>query len=401
MIPSDKIKGFAFLCDLNGNIEEILRDDFEFNQYVSKGFLFTKIVDESSRKNSLNFLMEIKKKNIAFDYRFDVPHRDKVYNLYFMGLSLHDKIIIIAANNHKEAIDFTNNLQKINNEQSNLIRSLIKDTSLERTRTINENQRLFDEISQLNNELVNLQRELVKKNEELSRLNELKNRFIGMAAHDLRNPLGAILNFSDFLEDETKDQLSEEHLQFLQSINKSASFMLNLVEDLLDFSHIESGKIQLSSESFDIIALFRRIVQAMQTISANKNIHITFNSDKDQFFYHGDPNKLEQVLQNLLGNAIKFSHPKESIKVCLCSEKNKEEILIKVSDTGKGIPEEGHKDLFMPFNKSSSSGTAGEKGTGLGLFIVKSIVEAHKGKIWLESKVNEGTTFYVTLPVSP
>ena len=109
-------------------------------------------------------------------------------------------------------------MQQINNEQANLIRELLKNNTQANSATEKETQQLFDEITELNNELVNLQRELTRKNVELERLNELKNRFIGMAAHDLRNPLGVIMNFSEFLYDELKGEISDQHIRFIQSI---------------------------------------------------------------------------------------------------------------------------------------------------------------------------------------
>ena len=397
MMESVEIKGFALLCDNSGIIKSVLRDDFGIEASNPEGKLFSNLIDSDSRTQSLNFLLEIKQKKISIDYRLNFQIDGKTHNFYFIGAALYDdELLIVAASNHKEAVDFTNHLQQINNEQTNLIRELLKNNTQANSATEKETQQLFDEITELNNELVNLQRELTRKNVELERLNELKNRFIGMAAHDLRNPLGIILNYSDFLIDELSDQLSAQHIDFLNNILNSSEFMLSLVEDLLDYTRIESGKIQLNQVEFDLVKKVKENVKKSNTLSAKKKIEIIFHSDTDTLLINADENKVEQILNNLIGNAIKFSPEGSKIEVSL--EKEKEKVLVKVKDRGKGIAKEDHDKVFVPFTSIATKGTAGEKGTGLGMSIVKRIVDSHNGEIWLESEPGTGTTFFVSLP---
>ena len=272
MNKTHEIKGFAFLCTNNGIITNVLRDDFGFALNKAEGKLFANLVDTENRKTSLDFLLEVKNQNISFDYRLIIPIKGQQYSFYFMGINLKDQLLIIGADNHKEAIDFANHLQQINNEQANLIRQLIKkDTN---ANTAIETESLFNEITKLNNELVNLQRELTQKNKELERLNELKNRFMGMAAHDLRNPLGVVMNYSEFLLDEIADDLSEEHARFLNIMNDSAEFMLHMVEELLDYSKIQSDKVNLNIVEFDFVEKLKLQIELLNTIAAKKQIKI-------------------------------------------------------------------------------------------------------------------------------
>ena len=396
MIESKEVKGFALMCDNKGIVKSVLRDDFGIKKNNPVGKLFSNLVDSETRRHSLNFLLEIKQKKISIDYRLNFLINNKTHNFYFIGATIYDEVLIIAANNHKEAVDFTNHLQQINNEQANRIRNLLKKDTLANSEMEKETQQLFDEISKLNNELVNLQRQLTQKNKELERLNELKNRFIGMAAHDLRNPLGAIMNFSDFLQDELKNELSEQHLSFLQSIVNSSEFMYRLVEDLLDISIIESGKIQLNFEEFNIVEQLENIIENSNTLSKKKKIRITFNTELQSVILKADSNKLMQVFHNLIDNAVKFS-PKES-KVEVTFENKKKKVLVVVKDWGKGIAKGDQDKVFIPFTSIASKGTEGEKSTGLGMSIVKRIVDSHKGEIWLESEPGKGTTFFVELP---
>jgi signal transduction histidine kinase len=261
-----------------------------------------------------------------------------------------------------------------------------------------EDNRIYNDLTSLNNDLINLQRELAKKNTELEHLNDLKNKFRGMAAHDLRNPIGIIFSYSEFLIDETKETLSSEHREFLNIINSSAQFMLNIIDDLLDISRIESGKIELNTEPLPLIILMSKIVSLNRILSHKKHIEISLVENESGLIVIADAPKMEQVFNNLISNAIKFSMQGTTIRVELSAKDNY--AIIAVHDQGQGIPEEEMDKLFRPFQKTSVKSTEGEKSTGLGLSIVKRIVEAHKGSIRVESTVGNGTSFYVSLPVS-
>ncbi|MCF8228577.1 MAG: HAMP domain-containing histidine kinase [Bacteroidales bacterium] len=388
------INGLAVLCEESGKIEKVLRDDFGALQNAG-GKQFSNIIDPGSREKSLNFILEIKKKNIAFDYQLNMLIDQKLKTLYFIGIHLDEKIMLIGADNHKEALEFTNHLQQISNEQANQIRDLLKQQAIRSNNNDKETAHLFDELTRLNNELVNLQRELSKKNIELEKLNDLKNQFMGMAAHDMRNPLGIIQNYTEFLIEEIADDLEEDHRMFLNTIYESTDFMLKLIEDLLDYSKVESGKIQLNPSSFDLVELMLDNIKLNQSLANKKDIRIHFEHPGKIPIY-ADQHKLVQVLNNLLSNAIKFSENGSNINVKLLLEGNK--ITLRVKDEGIGIKEEDLEKLFVPFSKISSTGTGGEKGTGLGLSIVKKIIESHNGSIQVKSKYGEGTEFSIHMP---
>ena len=199
MTTDNEIKGFALLCDSIGMIKTVLRDDFGLANNEAGGKLFVNLVDANMRDQTLDFLLEIKQKKISLDNQLIINVNQTPFYFYFIGIQLGDELLIIGAENHSDAIDFVNNLQQINNEQSNIIRKLFQKEVQSVQKSSERNQFLFTEITNLNNNLVNLQRELTRKNIELERLNVLKNKFLGMAAHDLRNPIGVIMGFSDFL----------------------------------------------------------------------------------------------------------------------------------------------------------------------------------------------------------
>jgi signal transduction histidine kinase len=259
-----------------------------------------------------------------------------------------------------------------------------------------DERKVFEEITALNNELVTAQRELARRNSELTRLNEEKNHFLGVATHDLRNPLAAIYSSSEFLLSQS-DRLDSEQVEILSAIKNSSLFMLQLVEDLLHLSQIESGKIQLRIRDVDLAELVRRHSAVNRPVAARKNIRLDFDIEPNLPAIEADPHKLEQVLENLISNAIKFSPPGTAIVVTLRGEGAG--LKLAVADQGPGIPVGEQKKLFLPFSRTSVRPTGREKSSGLGLAIARNIVEAHRGRIGLESEVGKGSTFFVTLPV--
>lgn len=392
---NNRIEGIAIYCDLNGQIKSILRDDIGFSNLNPVGRLFPNVLANKSNTNFLDFMLEVKEKNIAFDYRFDLEVNERSYNLYFFGILIAEKILVIGADNHKEAMEFADHLQQVNNEQSNLIRSLYKE-KYSRQNEDKDTQQLFEEVSKLNNELINVQRELFKKNIELEKLNQLKNHFLGMAAHDLRNPLTIITNYAEFIMEDNADKLSEQTNTFLMKIHNSAYFMLELIEDILDVSKIETGKLHLNLDTVDIINFTKDIIKRNNVIAAKKDIQIHLERAVETFPIKIDKLKIEQVFNNLLSNAVKFSYPNSEIFVKFDTYTDK--IQVRVKDSGTGIKEEFKDKLFIPFQKNKIRGTKDEKGTGLGLSIVKRIIEGHKGEIWFESELGKGTSFFFTLP---
>ncbi|MBU2648475.1 hybrid sensor histidine kinase/response regulator [bacterium] len=243
-------------------------------------------------------------------------------------------------------------------------------------------------------------RQLVKQlsdaNEDLQRLDQLKNKFLGMAAHDLRNPLGSIMGFTEMVIDGDFGEVSEEQASVLQRVHAASKRMLNLVNDLLDVSVIESGKLTLKMTHTSLKRLIEEQITLMGLEAGKKGISLiaAYETDDESEF---DAERMIQVVNNLISNAIKFSDKDSQIKIGLRHEH--EQMVIEVQDSGPGISEEDQQKLFGEFQRLSSKPTAGEKGTGLGLAISKKIVEAHRGQLKVDSRLGAGATFIVTIPV--
>lgn len=248
-----------------------------------------------------------------------------------------------------------------------------------------------------------------KSQVELLRLNEEKNRFLGMAAHDLRNPLGVILGYSDFLlmchgcpaeglgDAVPTARWTRSELEVVDRIRSSSRFMLHLINDLLDISTIESGKLRLDMQSTDLIQLVQGNVGLNTVLAAQKGMQIELQCDPDVPRAPVDSLKVEQVLNNLISNAIHYAPKGTTITVRV--RQQGDEVVISVQDQGPGIAREEIGNLFRPFGRARTVSTGGEPSTGLGLAIARRIVEGHDGRIWVESELGRGATFSVSFPV--
>lgn len=263
--------------------------------------------------------------------------------------------------------------------------------------TTGDEHDLYNRLTQLNNELANAQRQLIKSNLELEHLNAEKTRFLGMAAHDLRTPIGAIQIYSQFLLEEACDVLSPEQVEFIGAIRDSSRFMLRLINDLLDLSTIESGNLKLDLGTADLHELLTRNIGLNRVLAAQKQVRIEIHESGVACVIAVDRIKFDQVLNNLLSNAIKFSPPGATITVQ--TQVSQSEAVVRVVDHGPGIPADELQNLFRPFHRTSVTATSTEPSTGLGLAITKRIVEGHGGRVWVESKVGQGSTFSFALPL--
>ncbi len=242
------------------------------------------------------------------------------------------------------------------------------------------------------------QKQTQQRNIELEKINEQKNRILGVAAHDLRNPLGNIFNFSEFLIEEAFADIRPEHQEMVSYIRDLSEFTLKMVEDLLDVSTIESGALQLHKEQINLKTFLKRNVELNSLLAQKKKINLKLETASDLPLIYADPGKIIQVLNNLIGNAVKYSYPETTVRV-IAEDQGNDKIRIAVVDQGQGIPESDLHKLFHPFGRANVKATGGEQSTGLGLAIARKIIEGHQGKISVSSQSGDGSTFYFTLPI--
>lgn len=221
--------------------------------------------------------------------------------------------------------------------------------------------------------------------------------FIGRAAHDLKNPIGLVQTFSSLLIEPSFSVPKEQQQRTLRSIYDSSKFSIDLLNDLLNLSRFESGKIEMQFTPLPYTEMVKNNVEVNKDTARKKNIKIRLEVINDIPQIMGDKNKLEQLLYNLIDNAIKYS--KNDTTTTVQVESHGENVITRVIDEGQGIPDNEQQFLFQPFQMFSVKSTGGERSTGLGLAISKYIVKEHHGQIGFESKVGKGSTFYFSLPV--
>jgi signal transduction histidine kinase len=236
-------------------------------------------------------------------------------------------------------------------------------------------------------------------NQQLEASNKELNKFIGMAAHDIRNPVGAIKMMSEMLLD--KNDLDKEMRQWMELVKTSATNSLQILNDTLNISQIQSGTIVLNKTEEDYISFLKETIQLIKYQSDKKNQTIHFETSIEKIMLQIDKSRLTQVVNNLYTNAIKYSPAGTQITVSIAWENaDHTKLLTSVKDQGMGIDQKFHATLFNPFTTTTNQPTDNESKTGLGLAIVKKIVELHHGSIGFTSEKGSGSTFYFTLPVN-
>jgi signal transduction histidine kinase len=257
---------------------------------------------------------------------------------------------------------------------------------------------IFSSIGLLLLKLKNTNKELNNVITKLKVIDDEKNKFMGMASHDLRNPIGGIYSLSSLVLENYNENLDSDVVEILNLIKTTSNSSLAMLENLLDVSKIESGKIELNLKSQDYLLFVKQQISFNQILAKNKNIIIVLKCEFASIMVLFDDHYLNGVLDNLLSNAIKYSFNDSEIIVTISLIGNNQ-LLTEVRDNGKGIPEEEQKKLFNYFQTTSTRPTAGEKSTGLGLAIAKRIIKMHNGEIGLKSNSNNGSNFFYTLPI--
>lgn len=261
------------------------------------------------------------------------------------------------------------------------------------------------------------QEELRQANDYLERVSQMKSEFLASMSHELRTPLNSILGFSDLLKRQIAGELTPRQMSYVNAIEKGGQHLLDLINDILDLSKIEAGKIELNLESVSIQDLCRECLKMIQPRAQKKRIALSLELDYRIDRVMLDERRSRQMLINLLSNAVKFSAEGDRVKLIgrlaygneLAQEKRPDRspinastpyLCLEVADTGIGIPEAKQHLLFRPFQQVDSSLTRQHEGTGLGLALTKRLAELHGGTVSLESAENQGSTFRVWLPLT-
>jgi len=330
---------------------------------------------------------DIMKINIANDLYFDPSERDKLIKQIEKDGFVKDYQIRIKGKLGNEIIVLETSFM-LKNKDGKVIgyRGIIRDV----TETKNQEKLL----RQFNEELAEVNKQLKFSEDELKKINEEKDKFFSIIAHDLKSPFNALLNLSEFLVEDLSELSMEEIRSFSKEINKSAHSVYNLLLNLLQWAQIKTGRISKTQEKIELSPLVNDTIMLLENLASKKSIKIQ-NSITEQISIVGDRTMIGSVFQNLISNAIKFTKRNGSIFVS--DEVLDEKVIVHIKDTGVGISSENLKKLFKLDEHLTTSGTANESGTGLGLILCKELLEKNNGKIWAESTEGLGTTFSFSL----
>lgn len=232
--------------------------------------------------------------------------------------------------------------------------------------------------------------------DEAIRATNIKSEFLANMSHELRTPLNSILGFTGVVKEGIAGDLNEEQKKQLNIAYESAEHLLMLINDILDISKIEAGKIELTKEEFDCIALINEVVNSLKPLGKQKNLQLQIDIEPDVLLICSDKGKLKQVLINLISNAYKFTQQGMVRITCRSTEK---EVFIEVEDTGEGIEKKNFEKIFEPFKQVDGSNVRVHQGTGLGLAISRKFIKIMGGTISVDSTVGKGTRFTVCLPL--
>jgi len=273
------------------------------------------------------------------------------------------------------------------------------------------NLKQYEDMKMMSNKLRERNNEIEKKNKQLDEASRMKSEFLANMSHELRTPLNAILGFSEAMKDKIFGEVNDKQEEGLGVIFDSGQHLLSLINDILDLSKIESGKMELDCSSFDINDLVERSLSIIKEKANKHNIHLNLNLGDQVGVVTADERKIKQVMFNLLSNATKFTPDNGDITVstqlhlneimlCANEEKSRQDFIsISVTDTGIGMAKKDLGKLFVPFEQLDSSLSKKYQGTGLGLAMVKRLLELHRGCISVRSELRKGSCFTAFLPI--
>jgi signal transduction histidine kinase len=257
-------------------------------------------------------------------------------------------------------------------------------------------QHLEEKVAERTRELQKTNEALVKLNEQLIQINQEKNEFLGIAAHDLKNPLSSIQSLANLTRTSFDDFPKQKLIDFSQMIEVSANKMFNLIKNLLDVNAIESGKMNFSLTQLDIYPFLQVVVENNQGAAKSKKIGLQLHREEEEYKAIIDENAILQVLDNLISNAIKYSSHGKKVDIRILKGENT--VCCEIQDEGPGLSETDQEQLFMKFARLTPRPTADEHSTGLGLFIVQKLVNKMNGSVSYKGKLGQGSTFVIEFP---
>lgn len=366
------------MSDPNGNIEFISSQTLGLN---FKEFL--------QNKKGINLEAKANKKSILHELGIN---NKKDCSIALLPLTIKEAVfgMVIALKFNKEISesDFA-----ISQAYAGICSYIIKDAELSNVFKL--------QLKILNENIVEktyAMEDIKEQNEKIKQAEKIKTEFLMNMSHALRTPLNAIIGFSEALQMRVFGDLNPKQEEYVLDIQNSGKEMLGLVNDILDMSKIEAGAMRILKSELDICLIIREVVNIVKSLADKKSITLKCNIPDSPVVIMADSQKFNQILYNLLSNAIKFTNENGNIEIGIKELENSVQVYVK--DDGIGIDKKYHGKIFGKFEQVDSSQYGKGASTGLGLTITKELIEMHNGKIWVESRIHNGTTFTFELPLT-
>jgi signal transduction histidine kinase len=344
--------GVSLRCARNGVVISFVDDGIGLSKSLKIGRLFSSCAYADNEGRAEALVNDLGKAGAIYEIPISIELDGNARLMVFSGVVEGEELMIVGSAAEGYAGEIYEDLTRINNEETNAVRMALK--SLEQ-----------------------------------------RSRQASIVAHDLRNLIGSIASCAELLLEEGR-VLTAEQLEYIRIVERASESAIRLVSDLLDLTLIETGRLELKMKSIDLGALIRKNLNDNRLLAQRKNIGLEAEITANLPMVNADPSRLEQVLTNFISNAVKYSYPGTAVTVR--ASHGPATVLVEVRDHGQGIPAAEIGALFNLYQKTSVQPTGGEQSTGLGLAIVRQIVEAHGGKVGVESTVGQGSRFFFTLP---
>jgi light-regulated signal transduction histidine kinase (bacteriophytochrome) len=364
-------KQIALLCDLDGIILKVLKNELIADQLQGKAF--KDIFNGESAKEALIFIKKINKEYVAFNWELNMIISGKIKLLHFNGGIFDNHILIMGTNFFDELMYYYEEMTRITNNQVTHIRKLNKDM-LEASSNLKERSK-----------------DLEKTLEDLNHSNEQLQSFAYITSHDLQEPLRTIASYAQLIERRYKGKLDSDADDFIEFMVNGAYRMKEMIQGLLEYSRVETKEHEF--KEFEAESALKYALNKLGSAISEVNAEITYDELPVIF---ADESQIIRVFQNLIGNALKFRREEVKPKIHISSMKKDNEYLFSVSDNGIGLDEQYSDQIFEVFKRLHAMDDY--PGAGIGLSIVKRIIEGHNGIIWVKSELNKGSAFYFNIP---
>jgi two-component system OmpR family sensor kinase len=386
------IPALAVVLDFDGVVTERVLFGFDGVEAPAR---FTDLFGSAGRAKAQNFVESVARDGVVAGWQLSVPAGDSTVVARFSGVRRPGSLVVFGWCDPIGLYDLYDELARGFGEQTDGLFGALKQIAGLLSGAPSVDDAAFRELARLSNELGVAQREIVKANVRLAAAARAKDMLLATVSHDLRTPINSVANFAALVLQVEGAGLLPDSVEMLERSVAACAYMTVLVEDLLDLAATESGHLRLDRSACDVADVIEEALELIRPAAATKQIELIVElaANLDAVL---DVPRIHQVIANLLTNAINYSVRGSRVWV---SARWQDGPLVEVRDEGPGIPAGQLQEIFSPFSVTSVRGTEGEKSTGLGLAIATGVIEAHGGRLWVDSELGRGSTFSCSLPV--